>query len=92
MKVVCVNHDCYDADKPYGPGDPQIGDECFVVAECIGVDDEGNEAPCYELEGYGPDVYDQRNFAPLTGLDETTLVNEEWEEKYCVPVNGKAWK
>ena len=58
MKVVCVNHDCYDADKPCGPNDPQIGDECAVIESCIGVDDEGNEAPCYKLEGYGPDVYD----------------------------------
>ena len=33
-------------------------------------------------------VYAIKNFAPIdSDLDETTLVTEEFEEKYCVPVN-----
>lgn len=93
MKVICVNHERFGRDTiPYGPDDPQIGDECTVLNTCVGYDNDGSEAPCYELDGYGDDeyVYDQRNFAPLTSLDETTLVNEEFEEKYCQPVNGKS--
>lgn len=86
MKVVCINHLCYDNCFPFEPSDPQIGDECNVIGRCIGYDQKGKGAPCYKLEGYGEYVYDQRNFAPLTGMDETTLVNEEFEEKYCVPV------
>ena len=89
MKVVCINHKRYENCLPYGPEDPQIGDECTVVRSCIGYDQRGKGMPSYELEGYSQYVYDQRNFAPLTGVDETTLVNEEFEEKYCVPVNGR---
>lgn len=89
MKVVCINHNRFDDDLPYGPDDPQIGDECTVIDVCIGYDERGKGVPSYELEGYSPYVYDQRNLAPLSDLDETTLVNEEFNEKYCVPVNGK---
>lgn len=32
--------------------------------------------------------FSQKYFAPLTGLDETELVTEEFNEKYCVPVNS----
>jgi hypothetical protein len=88
MKVVCVNHDLFDVyDIPYGPNDPQIGDICTVVNECFGENDGGVVTPCYELAGYDGWVYDQRDFAPLSDLDETELVTEEFEEKYCVPVN-----
>jgi len=88
MRVRCINHGLFDVDDiPYGPNDPQIGDICEVVGECPGYNNGDVETPCYELAGYDEWVYDQRDFAPLSDLDETTLVNEEWEEKYCVPVN-----
>lgn len=86
MKVVCISHDRYDDDLPYGPDDPAIGDECTVIDICIGYDEKGKGVPCYQLEGYNPYVYDQRNFALPSDLDETELVTEEFEEKYCVPV------
>lgn len=42
----------------------------------------------YVLTGFPSDyVFAQDRFAPLSDLDETTLVNEEFEEKYCQPVN-----
>lgn len=86
MKVRCINHDLFDeGDIPYGPADPQIGDECEVVKECTGYNDMGHESPCFELEGYNDWVYDQRNYAIITGIDETELVTEEFEEKYIVP-------
>lgn len=86
MRVVCVNHDRFGNDIPYGPTDPKIGDECTVIAECIGFDESGIANLAYELEGYDPYVYDQRNFAIVSDLDETELVTEEFNEKYCVPV------
>lgn len=34
-------------------------------------------------------AYNRKCFAEINSdLDETTLVNEEFEEKYCVPVNS----
>jgi hypothetical protein len=32
-------------------------------------------------------AYNRDSFAEVSDLDETTLVTEEFEEKYCVPVN-----
>lgn len=31
--------------------------------------------------------FSQKYFAPLSDIDETELVTEEFNEKYCVPVN-----
>jgi hypothetical protein len=93
MKVRCINHNVFDeGDIPYGPNDPQVGESCEVVSECVGTNDIGIETPCFELVGYPEWVYDQRNFAQVSNLDETELVTEEFEEKYCVPVNGKVCK
>lgn len=42
----------------------------------------------YRLTEIAGAAFHESYFAPIdTDLDETTLVNEEWEEKYCVPVN-----
>lgn len=90
MRVRCINHIDYEGDAhPYGPNDPKIGDECEVKGECIGWGTCGSECPCFILKGYSPYVYDQRNFAIISDLDETTLVNEEWEQKVCEPVNDR---
>jgi hypothetical protein len=90
MKVVCISEKNYHGhDYPNVP-DPKVGEEVTVIEETsfLGV-------ACYLLAEYTcPDpksewLYDQRNFATLNNdLDETALVNEEWEEKYCVPVNS----
>lgn len=82
LKVICINHARFGRDTfPYGPDDPQIGDECTVLNMCIGYCKDGSEAPCYELEGYGGDeyVYDQRNFATLpdTTADEMQEAEKE---------------
>jgi hypothetical protein len=52
--------------------------------------------PVYSFTEYPPvnphkiRCFSQKYFAPLSDLDETTLVNEEWEEKVCEPVNEKS--
>lgn len=90
MKVICTNHKNF-TNLPCNPAIPRpaIGEEVTVIEETCyyGID-------CYIFEEYKPlvgdYVYDKRNFSALgSDLDETTLVNEEWEEKYCVPVNNK---
>lgn len=87
MQVICVtDHDFNGIGCPTVPV-PDIGEIVTVINERIvlGVD-------CYELAEYqSPSkamkwFYDKRNFAPLDGPDETELVTEEFEEKYCVPV------
>lgn len=93
MKVMCISHQNYNPglSDPNLPK-PEIGEVCTVIGEHMAYD----IVACYELEEYQHWCslirigYDKRNFAPLTGVDETELVTEEFEEKYCVPVNGKA--
>jgi hypothetical protein len=80
MLVICVSHKMFDiGDLPYGPTDPQIGDTCEVIGECIGYNDSNIETPCYELAGYDEWVYDCRDFATLpdTTADE---MQEETKE------------
>ena len=90
MQVICVNHQLFDPEeRPFGPNDPRIGDTCEVVNSFIAYTYTGS-VPCYDLAGYDRAVYNQKNFAEVSDLDETDLVTEEFEEKYCVPVNGSA--
>jgi hypothetical protein len=89
MKVVCVNHDLHDPkERPYGPEDPQVGDIC-EVERAFDFHTIRGLFPCYYLIGYDQSVYNQKNFAEVTDLDETALVTQEFEEKYCVPVNAE---
>lgn len=88
MQVICTTHKDFNGlGSPTVPV-PEIGETVTVINERIvlGVD-------CYELAEYqAPSMimkwfYDKRNFSPLgSDLDETELVTEEFEEKYCVPV------
>lgn len=90
MKVICTSHENF-AKRPIDPHVPRpaIGEEVTVIGDrifCGNID-------CYLLAEYtSPSPiyvwgYDKRNFSPLgTDLDETELVTEEFEEKYCVPV------
>ncbi len=88
MQAICISHQGFNGLGSATVPVPEVGEIVTVINErnVSGVD-------CYELAEYqSPSkimkwFYDKRNFSPLTGLDETTLVNEEWEEKYCVPVN-----
>lgn len=69
MKVLCVSNENFDSGKleNWEEGDPQVGDICTVVKET----ETTTGIPAYKLLGFGPCVYDKRNFAPLTGRDET---------------------
>lgn len=93
MKVICITHENFhgvkrDKDLPH----PEIGEIVTVIGEGI----FAGFVDCYILQEYKcPSFqmewgFDKRNFAPLTGIDETELVTEEFNEKYCVPVNNPA--
>lgn len=78
MRVICINHDDFGGDViPYGPADPQIGDECEVLNTVIGYANDGKENLCYDLVGYPLFLYDVRNFATLS--DQPAEVIEELE-------------
>jgi hypothetical protein len=91
MQVVCISEKNYHGHNYPQVPDPKVGERVTVIGEAnfLGVD-------CYLLAEYtcpcpsADWLYDQRNFAPISDLDETELVTEEFEEKYCVPVNQKA--
>jgi hypothetical protein len=83
MRVMCINDKKWHKDIP-----------CPKFGEIVTVSDSDNcpdGTPCYEFMEYGKDHwYSKKYFAPLTDLDETELVTEEFNEKYCVPVNSKS--
>lgn len=88
MKLLCIKrHTNNNLGRADIPG-PDAGDEVTAVDERsfdTGLHYRLQEY--YEFEGKRL-WYHVDNFAKLTDLDETTLVNESFEEKYCVPVNG----
>lgn len=77
---MCISHKLFDIDfLPMGADDPQVGEECNVIESCIGYGELGIESPCYELEGYGEWVYDQRNFATLPDSTADEMEEEQHE-------------
>ena len=83
-KVVCIDARNPGNDDWHGP-DPKEGDVLTVMWEGVLYD-----IYSYQFVEYGHNyAYSAWRFAPLSDLDETTLVNEEWEEKVCVPVNDR---
>lgn len=73
MKVVCVSHQIYrDTEIPFRDTDPQIGDEC-IVSDTLTI---YSSVLVYRLVGYFM-LYDVRNFAPVSSIDET-----EFERNY----------
>jgi hypothetical protein len=83
-KVICID------DKGFGKdfACPVFGETCTVERALTS---PNSGVPSYTFVEYPPEngsgirLFHQRRFVPLSDLDETTLVNEEWEEKYCVP-------
>jgi len=89
MQVICTTLQDFNGLRSPTVPVPEIGEPVTVINErvVLGVD-------CYELAEYqAPSkiykwFYDKRNISPLgADLDETELVTEEFEEKYCVPAN-----
>lgn len=89
MKVICIDDKHWHSDTKC----PEFG-EIVTVEKAFASPDTGN--PVYTFFEYPPAntslfrCFSQKYFAPLSNLDETELVTEEFEEKYCVPVNSKS--
>ncbi len=58
---------------------PAIGEICEVVDCKIGYGVNDFEVECYKLNGYPINCFDQRNFAIISNIDETELVNTKEE-------------
>jgi hypothetical protein len=89
MKVVCTSIQDFTNGQALKIGLCEVGNTYTVVDECIGWGKDNTPVDCYVLEEFSDEyVFDKRNFSPLdSDIDETELVTEEFEEKYCVPVN-----
>lgn len=91
MKVICTTIKDFTNGQAIMRGLVEVGSTYTVIDECIGFGKDNTPVACYTLEEFSVEyAFDKRNFAPLTGLDETELVTEEFNEKYCVPVNNPA--
>lgn len=85
MKLVCIKQDSYYAFTG-DPAEPEliVGNE-YSVIDITDIPDKGRYYKVAECNFRS--WFHNSLFAELdTDLDETTLVNEEWEEKVCVPV------
>lgn len=82
MKVLCVKPPIKGDEITKNYPRPQVGDEDIVTKEHI-VDG----VLYYNLERFGEKIgYNAKCFSLPSDLDETELVTEEFEEKYCIPV------
>jgi len=87
MKVICIDDKGFYKESPC----PVFGEICTIQEALIS---PLSGIPSYSFVEYPPEkgqsyrLFHQRRFAPLSDLDETTLVTEEFEEKYCVLVNS----
>lgn len=86
MKVICI-----DAS--------QLAKPVLKEGNTYTVYNENNylfNKPVYFLEEVDADgdlhPFDKDRFVPTGDLDETKLVTEEFEEKYCVPVKSNVCK
>lgn len=86
MQVICTKKPMGSSSGEPCPS-PEVGDKDIVTEEVIRYD-----TLFYRLERFGDKLaYAAKCFSMLnTDLDETELVTEEFEEKYCVPVNQTA--
>lgn len=87
MKAICIKEATKNTHNIPNLPTPKVGEEVTVIAEQYMY-----EGFYYHIEEY-PEYqghrlwYNVNNFALPSDLDETDLVNEEFNEKYCVPVN-----
>lgn len=84
MRVICIDDKHWHSDSKC----PAFGE--IVTVEKSFTCPQGE--PVYSFVEY-PNIrphafrcFSQKYFAPFSNLDETELVTEEFEEKYCVPV------
>lgn len=84
MKVICVKPIDNPSPSAMNKPRPKVGDIDIVVDDV-----KYDGVIYYELERFGCDsLFASECFSRIdSDLDETTLITEEFEEKYCVPAN-----
>lgn len=77
MRVICINNTDYvpEASCP-ADIDIQIGDTLTVEKETFGSDIYRKiQIPCYKFIEYPLYVFDKRNFAPISEIEQTELTH-----------------
>jgi hypothetical protein len=83
MKVLCIKPPIVEGANTKGCPRPQVGDEDIVTKEHT-----VNGVLYFSLQRFGDKIgYNAKCFGVPSDLDETELVTEEFEEKYCIPAN-----
>lgn len=87
MKAICIKEVTKNSHNVPNLPAPKVGEEVTII-DSQKIDDIVH----YQLQEYISYKnyrlwYSCNNFSLLSDLDETTLVTEEFEEKYCVPAN-----
>jgi len=86
MKVICIHvNTSNDHDIPNIPH-PELGETVTVIDEDAAYDEKFYQFQEYATFQKKKVWYNQKNFIPVSDIDETERVSEEFEEKYCVPV------
>lgn len=85
MKVICIDDKGNTGMYTY----PLVeGDYYTITGPVIGYEKTHVHIAEHPVSKRGyPAAYNKDSFAEASDLDETALVNEEFNEKYCVRVN-----
>jgi hypothetical protein len=87
MKVQCIHVDnTNDRGVPNLPH-PALGETVTVIDERVRYGKLFYQFQEYAEYNSCDVLYNSKNYIEISDLDETELVTEEFEEKYCVPVN-----
>lgn len=85
MRVICINVDKRNNLNVDDIPHPELGETVTVIDERGPVDDKHYQLQEYAyVKGYKA-FYAASNFIPVSDIDETELVTEEFNEKYLVP-------
>ena len=87
MKVICIRVNTKNDHNIPNLPHPELGETVNVIDEHVR---DGILFYQFEEYPYYRDqivYYNAKNYLPVSDLDETALVTEEFEEKYCVPAN-----
>jgi hypothetical protein len=91
MKAICIKEITMNSHNVPNLPAPKVGEEVTIIdSQKIDgiVHYQLQEYISYKISYKNYRLwYSCNNFSLLSDLDETELVTEEFEEKYCVPIN-----
>jgi hypothetical protein len=92
MRVICIHVDSTNDHGIPNLPHPALGEPVTVIDERVRCGALYYQFQEYAHYGDKDVLYNSKNYVQVSDLDETELVTEEFEEKYCVPVNSKSWR